>query len=241
MLTNLFYMFGFLAFNTLAFAFLEKKISLGKSFFCDLTFGLINPLLVTSFINFSLKFFFLKTQIWGLVNLPELVSIFILFPLIIVFADLWGYGWHLIYHHTIFWRLHFIHHSTKDLRWHSILRFHPLETILTHASLFIILGIFGIPFQNFVILNIAIFIFSALSHSKVNWNFGVLGKIFVSPAYHSIHHQQKTQDKNLGLMFVWWDQLLGKRLLTNNIEKGAEASESRDSWFKLLIHPFLIK
>lgn len=229
----------FIALNAVGFAFLEKSFTLSKAFYCDLIFGLINPILVNFSIGILLKIYFIQTGSWAIIDLPSMMPIGVLYVLAIIFSDLWGYAWHSLYHHTPLWRLHFIHHSTQELRWHSILRFHPLETILTHSTLFIVLGTVGIPFKNYVVVNIVLFFFSALSHARVSWGYGLFGKIFVSPVYHSIHHQKSTQHANLGLLFVWWDQILGKSLF----EKGnsTETADGHDSWIKLICHPFRIK
>jgi sterol desaturase/sphingolipid hydroxylase (fatty acid hydroxylase superfamily) len=48
----------------------------------------------------------------------------------------------------------------------------------------------------------------AFAHSNTNLGFGPLGRIFVSPNYHRIHHQlDGPQDVNLGFALTIWDQL----------------------------------
>lgn len=241
MLLYLLYMSGFLLLNVIAFSFLERRFKLGRAFFCDLLFGFINPVLVSFSVSIFLKFYFIKTGLWALIDLPSILPSIIIYPLAIVFADFWGYLWHFAYHHSPLWRMHFIHHSTQDLRWHSILRFHPLENIITHTTLFIVLGSVGIPFGNYLVLSILIFLFSAISHAKLNWTLGWLGKIFVSPAYHSIHRQKSTQDKNLGLMFVWWDRILGRSIFEKQDMTETDNSGANDRFFRLLVYPFRIK
>jgi sterol desaturase/sphingolipid hydroxylase (fatty acid hydroxylase superfamily) len=237
---NLIIYLGFIGLNAIAFWLLEKKYSFGKAFFCDLIFSVTNPIIVAFILSKVLFYYFSLTGTWSLINLPLLIPEWQLWVLVILFADLWGYVWHLIYHHTFLWRLHFIHHSSRDLRWHSSLRFHPIEIIMTHSTLFIILGCCGIPYKNYVFLNIFIFVFTALSHSKVNWNYGFLGKMIVSPAYHALHHQESTQHMNLGHMFVIWDHLLKKSI--NPLQLPNEVNQTgNDSWIKLWIHPFRFK
>ena len=48
----------------------------------------------------------------------------------------------------------------------------------------------------------------AFAHSNTNLGFGPLGRIFVSPNFHRIHHQlDGPQDVNLGFALTIWDQL----------------------------------
>jgi sterol desaturase/sphingolipid hydroxylase (fatty acid hydroxylase superfamily) len=48
----------------------------------------------------------------------------------------------------------------------------------------------------------------ALPHANVRWTYGKLGRIFISPAYHRIHHSATGRlDINLGTVFAVWDVL----------------------------------
>jgi hypothetical protein len=48
----------------------------------------------------------------------------------------------------------------------------------------------------------------AFEHSNTNLGFGPLGRIFVSPNYHRIHHMlDGPQDVNLGFALTIWDQM----------------------------------
>jgi sterol desaturase/sphingolipid hydroxylase (fatty acid hydroxylase superfamily) len=48
----------------------------------------------------------------------------------------------------------------------------------------------------------------AFEHSNTNLGFGPLGRIFVSPNYHRIHHRlEGRQDVNLGFALTIWDQM----------------------------------
>lgn len=231
---------GFIGLNAIAFGLLERQYSMGKAFFCDVLFGITNPILVNFMISKVLFTYFSLSGPWVLIDLPSLFPNWLLWVAVIIFADLWGYAWHTIYHQTFLWHLHFIHHSSRELRWHSELRFHPVETVITHASLFMVLSCFGIPYKNYVWLNLFYFVFSALSHAKVNWNFGVLGKIIISPAYHAIHHQEATQHMNLGNLFVIWDQLFKKSIYP--VVRPNEINRTgNDHWIKLWFHPLRLK
>lgn len=230
---------GFITLNLLVFSIIEKRFSYGRAFLCDLTFGFINPMLLSFFLSRLLHFSFSTSGAWGYINLKAMLPTWLLWTVIIIFMDGWGYMWHLLFHQKFLWRFHFIHHSSGDLRWHSHLRFHPIETLLTNCSMFLVLGLFGMPFTSFVYINLLIFSFSSLAHSNVDWTFGPIGKIIISPAYHSVHHMRSTQDKNLGNLLMIWDQLLNKSIYPD--KRPAQEGESSDNWFKLIVRPFRLK
>jgi sterol desaturase/sphingolipid hydroxylase (fatty acid hydroxylase superfamily) len=49
-----------------------------------------------------------------------------------------------------------------------------------------------------------------LPHTNVRWSYGPLGRIFVSPAYHRLHHAvDGRQEANLGIVLTVWDVLAG--------------------------------
>jgi hypothetical protein len=53
----------------------------------------------------------------------------------------------------------------------------------------------------------------AFAHSNTNLGFGPLGRIFVSPNYHRIHHQLNgPQDVNLGFALTIWDQMFHRAI-----------------------------
>lgn len=46
----------------------------------------------------------------------------------------------------------------------------------------------------------------ALPHANVGWTYGPVGRIFISPAYHRLHHAATGRlDINLGTVFALWD------------------------------------
>ena len=43
----------------------------------------------------------------------------------------------------------------------------------------------------------------------MNWSYGPLGWVLVSPAFHRLHHSAERQDVNLGVVLTVWDHLAG--------------------------------
>jgi sterol desaturase/sphingolipid hydroxylase (fatty acid hydroxylase superfamily) len=112
-----------------------------------------------------------------------------------------------------FWRFHALHHSQEELSILTSFRAHPL----VHASFqvaalpLIVLGTSGaVPYPVLV----AYVVVSTLPHANLNWGFGPVGRVIVSPAYHRLHHDRADiRGVNLGTVLVIWDQLAGRAVM----------------------------
>lgn len=135
----------------------------------------------------------------------------ILFALLI---DFLSYVLHYLVHHIPqLWVFHKVHHSSSEFTVMSASRVHPVERhFLVTLFLLLPLAVVGVPVEYAVIFSMLRFFCSALNHSKLNWDWGWIGKyIIASPQYHRLHHSQheKHYDKNLAEMFPVWDHLFG--------------------------------
>ena len=105
------------------------------------------------------------------------------------------------------WRFHELHHSQEDMSVLTVFRTHPLIHVSYLIALIpgiVLLANGALPTTLLVIYGGVV----AFAHSNTNLGFGPLGRIFVSPNYHRIHHQlDGPQDVNLGFALTIWDQL----------------------------------
>lgn len=132
--------------------------------------------------------------------------------LILIGIDAMNWGGHVANHRSLaLWRLHALHHSQEDLSVLTTFRTHPLVHVSYLPSLFpaLILGASGTaPAVAIVVYSCLI----TLPHANLRWTFGRLGRIFVSPAYHRLHHAASFIDDrgtvNFGFVLVCWDQLI---------------------------------
>jgi sterol desaturase/sphingolipid hydroxylase (fatty acid hydroxylase superfamily) len=132
--------------------------------------------------------------------------------LILIGIDAMNWGAHVANHRSLtLWRLHALHHSQEDLSVLTTFRTHPLVHASYLPSLFpaLILGASG------TVPAVAIVAYSCLvtlPHANLRWTFGPLGRVFVSPAYHRLHHAASYIDDrgtvNFGFVLVGWDQLI---------------------------------
>jgi len=132
---------------------------------------------------------------------------------LLIFVAMDGCNWfaHLANHRVmVLWRFHELHHSQEDLNVLSVFRTHPL----IHFSYLVALLPGIVLLANGALSTTLLVIYAAIvafAHSNTNLGFGPLGRIFVSPNFHRIHHKlDGPQDVNLGFALTIWDQLFGR-------------------------------
>jgi sterol desaturase/sphingolipid hydroxylase (fatty acid hydroxylase superfamily) len=127
---------------------------------------------------------------------------------VLVLIDLANWASHLSNHRVdAFWRFHALHHSQEEMSILTSFRAHPLvhTSFQLTAVPLIVLGTGGaVPAS----VLIGYVLFSTMPHANVDWGFGPLRYVIVSPAYHRMHHDRAdTRGVNLGTVLVLWDVL----------------------------------
>lgn len=127
-----------------------------------------------------------------------------------IFVAMDGCNWfvHFANHRVrVLWRFHELHHSQEDMSVLTVFRTHPL----IHVSYLLALIPGIVLLANGAVPTTLLVVYAgivAFEHSNTNLGFGPLGRIFVSPNYHRIHHKlDGPQDVNLGFALTIWDQL----------------------------------
>jgi sterol desaturase/sphingolipid hydroxylase (fatty acid hydroxylase superfamily) len=136
-----------------------------------------------------------------------------------------GVNWfvHLANHRVrTLWRFHELHHSQEDMNVLTVFRTHPL----IHVSYLLAL-IPGVILLANGALSITVLVLYggivAFAHSNTRLSFGPLGRVFVSPNYHRIHHRvDGPQDVNLGFALTIWDQLFGRAVFPTQATVGID-------------------
>jgi sterol desaturase/sphingolipid hydroxylase (fatty acid hydroxylase superfamily) len=128
--------------------------------------------------------------------------------LIVVAMDACNWAVHLANHRVrMLWRFHELHHSQEDMNVLTVFRTHPLihvSYVLAVIPALVLLANGAMPTRLLVIYGGVV----AFAHSNTDLSFGPLGRVFVSPNYHRIHHRLNgPQDVNLGFTLTIWDQL----------------------------------
>jgi|SRR5579859_9461 len=171
---------------------------------------------------------------------------------------------HYLSHKVPFlWEFHKVHHTAEVLSPLTAFRVHPVDTLVFANISSLILGmtagaldyLFGGSVSPFtlsgsnIVLVAFIFLTVHLQHSHIWISFtGLLGRIFLSPAHHQIHHSADPIhfNRNFGSCLSVWDWAFGTLMVPERqrqrLRFGAElrpGSPSAHSVTGVLIAPFL--
>lgn len=129
-------------------------------------------------------------------------------------GDLAMYWWHRLQHANRFlWALHSVHHSQERLTLFTASRRHPLENLMLDVLVFFVPFhlVLGIPTRGWLPLAVAISCIAAVQHAQLDWHFGPLYRVIVSPRFHAFHHSAEPAhaNSNYGFLFSTWDFLFG--------------------------------
>jgi sterol desaturase/sphingolipid hydroxylase (fatty acid hydroxylase superfamily) len=151
-------------------------------------------------------------QLWpGVTDHP--IASFLIYLVALDFAGYWYHRWqHSI---GVWWELHAVHHSQRQLSLWSDDRNHFLDDIL-QAAFFAALALFiGVaPTQYIVLVAVGNFL-QSVQHANIRLPFGpIFERLLVSPAFHRRHHALDIPlgtkgGWNFGVLLPWWDMMFG--------------------------------
>lgn len=156
-------------------------------------------------------------EIWPGVSDQALVS----FCIYLVVFDCIGYLVHRAQHQwDWWWQLHAVHHSQRQMTMWSDERNHLLDSALTDAIFVLLAILIGVAPSQFILLVAIGQLMQSLQHANLRWGFGRVGeRLVVSPRFHRRHHavgighearaRGSLKGVNFGVLFPWWDSLLG--------------------------------
>jgi sterol desaturase/sphingolipid hydroxylase (fatty acid hydroxylase superfamily) len=131
----------------------------------------------------------------------------------VLVLDFTNYWIHRIEHSIpALWAFHQVHHSQEHLTIMATYRNHPLDTWMRNfIGPVIFMVLFGVPPAIWFWLSVFWDVTLNLSHLEVNWTYGPLRWVLVSPVSHAIHHsvEDRHQHRNFGANLSIWDQLFG--------------------------------
>ena len=189
----------------------QRRPIFARGYRQDMLYALLNatlvvPLVVALTLSFSEMVH--RSLPWIVVTRIGIVPRWAAIAVIFVAMD--GVNWcaHLANHRVrMLWRFHELHHSQEDMSVLTVFRTHPL----IHVSYLVALVPGIVLVSNGALPTTLLVIYAgivAFAHSNTNLGFGPLGRVFVSPNYHRIHHKlDGPQDVNVGFALTIWDQL----------------------------------
>lgn len=176
----------------------------------DVLFAVLNATVVLPLVTaLSLSFVEVARRVVPWIILPTVGPVPRWIAITVIFVAMDGCNWlvHLANHRArVLWRFHELHHSQEDMNVLTVFRTHPL----IHVSYLLALvpGLVLLANGRLSTMLLALYgAYVAFAHSNTNLSFGLLGRVFVSPNFHRIHHRRDgPQDVNLGFVLTIWDQ-----------------------------------
>lgn len=125
--------------------------------------------------------------------------------------DFSGYLLHRLFHRGWFWRVHAVHHSSRDLDWLSSVRLHPLNELITRAVQVLPLLLLGFDLRVLAGVAPLLTLYAIFLHANLRWDFGPLRYVIATPRFHRWHHTSQNEglDKNFAGFFPLWDIMFG--------------------------------
>jgi len=181
---------------------------------------------------------------WLQMNLMASMSPVMQIATLILACDFIGYWSHRLRHANNFlWSFHTIHHSQTSLTIMTNYRFHFVDETVLRLCLFIPFQILGTTITVWLWADFIMAWVLLLQHSEWNWTYGRLGRIFVSPAFHRIHHAKDEQlhNCNYAMLFSFWDDLFGtaKRKAPPPAEHGLAGNPVPENVVGQIVYPFV--
>ncbi len=133
-------------------------------------------------------------------------------------ADFLSYWAHRWLHGRSLWAFHAIHHGVTEMDWLSTIRNHPANVVVQRVLLTTPLLLLGFPVAAILTIAPASALYNIFTHANVNWRFGLLRHVLVSPVLHRWHHTPGIGcHRNFGEALAVWDVLFGTFYLPDGV------------------------
>ncbi len=142
-------------------------------------------------------------------NLPGWAQLLFIF----VLRDFMQWNIHRLYHHVGWmWEFHKVHHSTKEMGFSALLRYHWMENVLYRTLEYIPLAMIGFGITDFFIVHMFTLITGQLGHANLKIKLGPFKYLFNGPQMHLWHHAKNLPEThphgfNYAITLSVWDYL----------------------------------
>ncbi len=217
----------------------------------DLVYFFVSHLLIQFFLLFtnSVHEFVLGfAQFDSVTALARSLPIWLQFFACVFIADLCQALTHKWYHRIPWlWKFHAVHHSSKNLDWLAGSRTHLAEALLTRTAVIVPLYLINFSETALNAYVVVVGVQAVFVHANVNWNFGPLKYVFVTPQYHHWHHSDDRAyaDTNFAVHLPLVDMLMGTLRLPEKDDPqqwpatyGVFSAPVPDGFGAQLVYPF---
>ncbi len=132
---------------------------------------------------------------------------------IFVFRDFMQWAIHRLLHNVKWmWEFHKVHHSTKEMGFAALMRYHWMENIIYRSMEYIPLAMIGFGISDFFIVHIFTLVTGQLGHANLKINLGPFKYLFNGPQMHLLHHAKHMPENhptgfNYGITLSVWDYI----------------------------------
>ncbi len=187
------FIFSMLIFIPLEKAFAQKELNiLRPEWRTDMTYFVVAHLLIQFFLLFTnaVHVYVLGwAQSETVTEIARSMPVWAQFIACVFIADFFQALTHRWYHEIPWlWKFHAVHHSSEHLDWLAGSRTHLVEAALTRTAVIVPLYLIGfseVALNAYVVL---VGVQAVFVHANVNWRFGWLSYVIVTPRYHHWHH-----------------------------------------------------
>jgi lathosterol oxidase len=208
--------FSMLIFVPLERAFAQKPLQvLRPQWRTDLTYFAVGHLLIQFFLLFTNAvhgYLFGWAQWPALTGFVQGLPVWLQFVACVLVADFCQVLMHRAFHEIPWlWRFHAVHHSSEHLDWLAGSRIHLLEALVTRSAVIVPLYLIGFADGALNAYVVLVGVQAVFVHANVNWNFGWLSYLLVTPRYHHWHHSDDPThaNTNYAVHLPLIDMLLG--------------------------------
>jgi len=173
-------------------------------------------------------------------TLPVLAVIF----LTVFASDFISYWRHRLMHTAALWPVHAAHHSDRQLTWFGLVRFHPINRVVSVGLNILVLSLIGFPPWAIAINAAVRHYYGFFIHADLPLTYGPLRYLLVSPRMHRWHHLKEVEGSgnNFTTIFSIIDVVFGTFYLPKK-ELGALGVSEADfptTWRGQFVYPFRV-
>jgi sterol desaturase/sphingolipid hydroxylase (fatty acid hydroxylase superfamily) len=188
--------------------------------FSLIAYNAVSMVAVQAFNDFIGLFGITNIVAFQVANLPGWSQLLLIF----VLRDFMQWNIHRMYHHVNWmWEFHKVHHSTKEMGFAALLRYHWMENIIYRTLEYIPLAMIGFGISDFFIVHIFTLVTGQIGHANLNIPLGKLKYIFNGPQMHLWHHAKNLPENrpngfNYGITLSVWDYIFRTNYWPSNNE-----------------------
>ena len=127
-------------------------------------------------------------------------------------ADFCGYWIHRLMHTWApLWAFHSVHHAPRQITFLTSNRNHLVEQLFCNAAMLLPIVLLGAPQAVWLPMLLFMSVGEALQHAHLDWRYGPLYRVLVSPMFHNLHHSTEPEEYNgnYGKILSVWDFAFG--------------------------------